>query len=62
MITDPKQKVFATERYSCKSKVFVGMLNKLGHEGAYERILTLIERPDVSIESLHILVSCFGEC
>ena len=62
MITDPKQKIFATERYCCKSEVFVGMLNKLGLEGAYERILTLIERPDVSIENLHTLVGCFSEC
>lgn len=54
--------MFATERYSCKSQVFVGLLNKLGHEGTYERMLALISRPDVSIENLHTLVTCFGEC
>ena len=54
-------KIYATERYSCKSTAFIALLNKFGEEGAFENLLTLIARPEANLENLRDIVSFFVE-
>ncbi len=59
MITDDTQKIYATERYSCKSSVFASSINKLGHAGFFQNLLTEIGEAETSLESVYDMVSFF---
>ena len=61
MITEPGQRIYAVERYSCKSSVFIALFNKFGNEGAFESLLSLIAHPETSLENLRDIVSFFVE-
>ena len=57
MITKEDQKIFAVERYTCKSHFFVTIVNKFGEAGGYESLLKVIASPKVSLENLFYIVS-----
>jgi len=42
MLAKAEDTIYATERYKCKSTVFVSMLNKFGAEKGYDKILATI--------------------
>ncbi len=57
MITKEDQKIFAVERYTCKSHFFVAIVNKFGEAGGYESLIKVISMPDLSLENLFHIVS-----
>ena len=61
MITSPETKIFATERYTCKSTFLVAIFNKFGEQGGFESLLKMIAKPEVSIDNLFYMVSLFSK-
>ena len=59
MITEEVPRIFATERYSCKSSFLVEIINKFGEAGGYESLLNLLSKPEISLEYVYQLVSFF---
>ena len=59
MITTEDKKIYATERYFCKSSFLVSLFNKFGEQGGFESLLHMITKPEVSIENLFYMVSFF---
>ena len=59
MINKEDQKIFAVERYTCKSHFLVAVMNKFGEAGGYESLLKVIVMPEVSLENLFHVVSFF---
>lgn len=59
MIKTEDTKIFAVERYTCKSSFFVAIINRFGETGGFESLLKLIVKPEVSLENLYYLVSFF---
>ena len=59
MITEETQKIFATERYTCKSSFYVAMVNRFGKGEGFEHLLKLIVKQEVSLENLFFMVSFF---
>lgn len=59
MITEEIPRIFATERYSCKSSFLVETINQFGEAGGYESLLTLVSKPEISLEYVYHLVSFF---
>lgn len=59
LITEESQRIYAVERYTCKSMVFAANINKLGLAGFFQNLLTLISKPETSLENVFYLVSFF---
>ena len=59
MITTEDQRIFATERYTCKSTFLVSLINKFGEQGGFESLISMVTKPEVSLESLFSMVSFF---
>lgn len=62
MLAKVEDIIYATERYKCKSTVFVNMLNKFGSEQGYEKILATINHESTSIDLVYYLVVALGNC
>ena len=59
MITSEGMRIFAVERYTCKSSFFVTMVNRFGEAEGFENLLKLVRSPKMSLEDLFYTVSFF---
>jgi len=62
MLAKAEDTIYATERYKCKSTVFVSMLNKFGAEQGYDKILATITHEKTSIDLIYFLTVALGNC
>ena len=53
MITEETPRIWAAERYSCKSTFLASMFNRFGQADGFENLLAQIIKPDQSIENVH---------
>jgi hypothetical protein len=58
MIKTEGEVIFATERTCCKSSLLVAIINNLGKEKVFEKILIEIKKPESSLEYVHDLMEC----
>ena len=59
MIKSEDMKIFATERYTCKSSAFVAIINKFGLAQGFEHLIDLIKSPETSLNNLNYIVTLF---
>jgi hypothetical protein len=61
---DPKHPVFAVVRKKCKSALLVSLINRVGEQGSFQRILerlNLDNHDDLGIETLFYYLESFSK-